>query len=192
MLNWSWAVTVKVKARARRGAGGALTAKCVAAAALTLMLLLVPVIVLLAVSVAVSVWLPAVFERGAERAGAVGQRAVGGQDGLAVAAGEVDRAGVAGGRVVERVLRRHREVEGAAGCGAAGALTVKWVAAAALTAMVLLVPVMLAGGRVGGRDGLVAGRDQGGAIVNVWTPLSAVDEGVVGRQRRRRCRCQSW
>ena len=51
---------------------------------------------------------------------------------------------VAGGGVVELVLGRHREVERDACRGAARrALTTKWVAAAALTVMVLLTAVML-------------------------------------------------
>src|SRR5262249_26301256 len=54
----------------------------------------------------------------------VAQGAVGGQDGVDVAAGEVDRAAVVRVRVVEQVLRRDREVEGnpdeGAGRGADG------------------------------------------------------------------------
>src|SRR5206468_1665094 len=57
------------------------------------------------------------LERAAERAGAAGERAVGGQDGLAIAAREVHRAEVAGGRVVELVLGRDREAEGGPGRG---------------------------------------------------------------------------
>src|SRR5207248_5947614 len=58
------------------------------------------------------------FQRSAEGAGAVGQGAVAGQRGLAIAAGEMDGAGVARRRVVELILRRDGETEGRAGGGA--------------------------------------------------------------------------
>src|SRR5205814_1685886 len=57
------------------------------------------------------------LHRGPTRGGAVGQGGVGRQGGLAVAAGEVDGAGVAGGRVVVGVQGRHREGERGAGRG---------------------------------------------------------------------------
>src|SRR5262249_21143628 len=103
------------------------------------------------------------LQRGAEGAGAVGQRAVARQGRLAVGAGEVDRARVAGRHVVALIERRYREgerrarggrrrgtdrevrrgtgrgVDGAAGAGGACV------------------------GGVGGGDGLVAQRLQGGA-----------------------------
>jgi len=50
-------------------------------------------------------------ERGAKAAGAVTQGAVGRQTGLTVAAGEVDRAGISGSRVIELVLSRDCERE---------------------------------------------------------------------------------
>ena len=62
----------------------------------------------------------------------------------------------------------------------AAALTVKWVAAAALTAMAPLVPVMVRGGRVGGRHRLVAGRLQGDA-----EGTGAAGQRAVGRQAGR-------
>src|SRR5260370_1125264 len=58
-------------------------------------------------------------EGGAERANAVAQRAVGRQGGVAVRAREVDCAAIARRRVVERILCRDREAEGAARGGAA-------------------------------------------------------------------------
>ena len=51
------------------------------------------------------------LERRAEGARAAGQSAVGRQYRAAIAAGEVNRAGVTGRRVVELIQRRHGEVE---------------------------------------------------------------------------------
>jgi hypothetical protein len=100
------------------------------------MLLLVPVMLLVKVSGG-----DRLAAGRAQGAGAVGQGTVGRQSGVAVAAGEVHSAGVVGGRVVEldwssAVTVKLNEVP-------AVALTEKCVAAAALTAMLLLVPVML-------------------------------------------------
>ena len=109
LLNASSAVTVNVIALPAVALAGALTTKCVAAAALTVTAPLVPVIELVTVSVAVIVWLPRRLQRDAERARAAGQRGVGRQDCRGVAAGEVDRAGVARGRVVVGVFGRDGE-----------------------------------------------------------------------------------
>src|SRR5437773_1172678 len=57
-------------------------------------------------------------QRGAERAYAIGQRAIRRQRGRAVTTAEMAYAGVAGCRAVERVLRRHGETESGA-CGSA-------------------------------------------------------------------------
>ena len=54
----------------------------------------------------------------------------------------MDRARVARGRVVVRVFRRDREIEGAARRGAGGALTTKCVAAAAATFTAPLLPAI--------------------------------------------------
>src|SRR5207249_1377613 len=54
-------------------------------------------------------------ERGAEAPHPVGQWAVGRRSGGGGGGGEVRRGGVALGRVVERILRHHREAEGDAG-----------------------------------------------------------------------------
>src|SRR5205085_2383469 len=54
------------------------------------------------------------LKRGAEGARAVSQRGVARQYGLTVARREMDRAGVAGRRVIELVLCRDREVESSA------------------------------------------------------------------------------
>ena len=134
---------MKLKASACGGVVGALTAKCVAAAALTAMALLVPVM-MSGLRVGGRDGLAAGgLERDGEGADAVGQRGVSRQGGLAVAAGEVDGAGVAGGCVVELIESRHGDVESSArGRAARCAMTAKCVAAAALTAMVLLVPVI--------------------------------------------------
>ena len=61
------------------------------------------------------------LERDGEGADAAGQRRVGRQDGGAVAAGEVGRAAVGRGGVVEGVQRGHRHSDGAARGGAAAA-----------------------------------------------------------------------
>ena len=61
----------------------------------------------------------------AGREGVVGRQA---RLGTVIAAGEVDRAAVAGGRVAELVQGRDRDAEGVPPWLLAGALTVKWVA----------------------------------------------------------------
>ena len=73
--------------------------------------LVAPVIELVALSVAVIVWLPAVLSVTLNVPVPLVKRAVGRQSGLAVAAGEMHRAAVGGGRVVERRPGRHRDVE---------------------------------------------------------------------------------
>ena len=67
-----------------------------------------------------------------------------GKLGLGVAAGEIYRAAVSRRRVVVLVFGRHRDAERRARRGSCrGALTTKWLAAAALTATASLLPVML-------------------------------------------------
>ena len=83
------------------------------------------------------------FEHGAEDPEAAGQQAVARQGGLAVAAGEMHRAVVAAGRVVERVLGDDREGETSARRGSAGGENRKMRGRAAVTSIVLLAPVML-------------------------------------------------
>jgi WD40 repeat protein/tRNA A-37 threonylcarbamoyl transferase component Bud32 len=56
----------------------------------------------------------------AKSAGAVGEGRVGRQHSLAITAGEMDRAGVAGSRVVEGILGRHGDAERRTRSGAAG------------------------------------------------------------------------
>ena len=83
------------------------TVRVLAAAGLTVMSLSVPVMVAVTVSVAVIDWVPGRLERdreGMRARVAGGEGVVGRQDGLAVAAGEVDRAGVAGGHVAVGVV----------------------------------------------------------------------------------------
>ena len=57
------------------------------------------------------VWVPAVVRDGAEDADAGGQRGVGRQQCVAVAAGELDGAGVAGGGDVARGQRGDHDVQ---------------------------------------------------------------------------------
>ena len=166
---------MKLKAVPAVAAAGALTVKCVAAAALTVMASLVPVMLAVTrvgggdglaaggLSVALKVPMPLV-------SGACWPAA----SAWAVAAGEVDRAGVAGGGVAERVLGGDGEVE--APCPPwplVGALTVKCVAAAGADGDRCSVPVMELVDGVGGRERLAAGRDQGGAV-KVPVPLVKV------------------
>ena len=80
-----------------------------AEAGLTVIPVWLPVIELVTVSVAVIVWLPAVLNVALKVAVPAVRVVVGRQDGLRVGAREVDRAGVAGGGVPERVERGHRE-----------------------------------------------------------------------------------
>ena len=104
----SFAVTVTVTAvPAVDSRPASVTVEVLAAAGLTVIVALVPVIELVTVSVAVSDWLPAVLRVTREGVVAVvaGDEGVVRRQGrLAVGAGEVDRAGVAGGRVAEGVL----------------------------------------------------------------------------------------
>ena len=89
-------------------------------------------------SVAVIVWLPAVFSVALKVPTPLVSVLLRRQTRRAVAAGEVHRAAVAGGGVVELVLRRHREVEAPSPpWRCRGQLTAKCVAAAALTVMAL-------------------------------------------------------
>ena len=76
------------------------------------MALLVPVRLLVAVSVAVIVWLPLVFSVALKEPVPLVKVLLAGKLAAAVAAGEVNRAGVTGRRVVVRILRRHREAKG--------------------------------------------------------------------------------
>src|SRR5205807_2451711 len=98
----------------------------------------------------------------AERPRAVAQGGVGGQGGLGVAAGEVNRARVAADGVVGGVQGRHREVERRPGRGAGGRGHLKVSDGGADRDGA-------AGGgervvdRIRRRDGLDAGRLQGGA-----------------------------
>src|SRR5205823_2694968 len=143
LLNGSCAVTVKLNPLPAVALLGALTAKCVAAAALTAMLLLVPVMLLAFVSVAVTVWLPAV-------------RRVAENDPVPLL-----RVEFAGSTALASVLVQRRSsvlpvavllngscavtvrLNPVPAVAALGALTTKCVAAAADTAIELLVPVML-------------------------------------------------
>ena len=144
-----------------------------------MIVLLVPVIVPVTVSVAVSVWVPAVLEGDAgEGVGAVvaaDEGVVGGQGRAgAVAAGEVDRAGVAGGDVAVGVLGRHRDAERrrrrSALAGAADGEAS--LAAAALTVIVPLVPVMVPVTVSVAVTTAAAGGLEGDGVVKVWAPLS--------------------
>ena len=101
VVEWSCAVTVKTKRVPAVGLAGALTAKCWRPRRCTVMALLVPVRLLLTVSATVRVWLPAVFSVALKVPTPLCQRLLGRQTGLAIAAGEVDGAVVAGGGVVE-------------------------------------------------------------------------------------------
>ena len=103
---------------------------------------LVPVSELLEVSVAVNVWLPADFSVALNVPVPLVKRGVGRQDRRGVAAGEVDRAGVAGDRVVERVFGRDGEAEGDVREVALAALTTSFATAAALTLTAPLLPVI--------------------------------------------------
>ncbi len=78
--------------------------KCVATLAATVIGLLVPVMAAVTVSVAVRVCSARRLQGDDEGADAAGQRAVGGQRGLAVGGAELDDAGVARGRVAEGIL----------------------------------------------------------------------------------------
>ena len=142
MLNWSWAVTVKLKAVPAVALAGALTAKCVAAAAFTAMVLLVPVIDEVVVSVAVSVWLPAVFKVAVkvptplvsvEFAGSTAWPSL-----LVKWTVPVYPVAV----LLNWSWAVTVKLKATPAVALEGALTLKWVAAAALTVMVLLVPVM--------------------------------------------------
>ena len=113
LLNWSSAVTVTVTAvPAVTLLGAALTTKWVAAAALTATALLVPAIVRRGRVGGRHRLVAGRLERDAERARAAGQGRVGRQAGLAVGAGQVDRAGIGRCGVVELVLGRHRDGHG--------------------------------------------------------------------------------
>ena len=81
-------------------------------------------------------------QRDVERAGAIGQGVVGRQDRLRVAAGELDRARVAGRGVVEGVFGGDCEANDIRPRPLLAALTTKCVAAAALTLTVPLLPVI--------------------------------------------------
>jgi hypothetical protein len=142
LLNWSSAVTVKVKPLPAVAVPGAVTRKCVAAAALTVMGPLVPVTV---VWLAVMVRLPAVVNVALKVATPLVK---------GLAAGSTVLAPVS---VLEKVtlpvkpvavlLNRSSattvKVKLLPATVAAGALTIKCDAAAALTAIALLAPVML-------------------------------------------------
>ena len=109
------AVTVKLTGVPAVAVAGATTTKWVAAAALTVIAPLVPRSEAFTVSVAVNVWLPAVFRVAPSvkvwTPSSPATRCSWPADGRRVAAGEVDRAGVAGGRVAVLVFRGDREGE---------------------------------------------------------------------------------
>ena len=130
---------------------------------------------------AVSVWLPAVFSVALNVPDAVGQRGVGRQDRRGVAAGEVDRARVARGRIVVRVLRRHRESEGAARRGAGGGADHEVRGRRRVTVTAPLAPAIVAVDGIRGRHRLAARRLQRDA-----ERARAVGQRGVGRQDRRR------
>ena len=106
---------MKLKAEPAVAVAGALTAKCVADPALTAIVPLVPVMEACHRIGRGDRLIARRLERRAECPRAVGQRAVGRQRRSAIAAGEVDRAGVTGRRVVELIQRRHGEAESRAG-----------------------------------------------------------------------------
>ena len=91
--------------------------------------------------------------------------------------------------LLKLIQGRDRDAEGALPAVAVlGALTVKWVAAAGVTLM--LCGAGDAGGRrVGGRDGLGAGGDEGDAVGEGVDAVVAGDERVVGWHAPSRCRC---
>ena len=86
-----------------------------------------------------------------------GEGVVGGQAGLDVGAGEVDRAGVAGRDVAEAVHRRDRDVERCPRGRRRPAPTTPRRLAAGVTVTVALAAVIGGGGD---RDRLAAGGDQ--------------------------------
>ena len=140
------------RAGGRRATGAATPRASLAAAGLTVMPVCVPVIEPVAVSVAVIDWVPAVFSvtlKVCTPCVAGDEGVVGGQDRLAVAAGEVDGAGVAGGGVAEGVLGGDGDVERRCprSTGRRDAETAKRLAAAGLTVM----PGCGAGDRAGRR-----------------------------------------
>src|SRR5205823_1173191 len=103
------------------------------------------------------------LQRGAEGAGAVGQRAVGRQDGQAVAAGEMHRPAVARRRVVELVEGGDGEGEGAAGRGAGGSADREVRGVSGTDGDGIAGAGDGTGRRIGGGDRLVAGGVQRGA-----------------------------
>src|SRR5262249_39319407 len=122
---------------------------------------------------------PRRVQRDVEGAHAAGERGVGRQHRLRIAAGEVDRAGVAGRHVAEGVFRgdgdgaRHA---GRGGCGEAGQRQLTGCSRADREAG------DGTGGRVGGGDGLAPRRLQGDR--ESVHPLVGGGEGVIGRQHR--------
>src|SRR5581483_4401846 len=107
------------------------------------------------------------LQRGVERPGAAAQRGVGGERGGAVGDGEVRRAAVAGGRVVELVLRRDGEGEGTprrrAARRADGDVRRRRGAHGDASTCAGDAAVV----RVGRGDRLVGGGDEGGAVAEV-------------------------
>src|SRR5207244_1460419 len=96
---------------------------------------------------------------------------------------EVRRAGITGGRVVELVLGRHREAEGAARRGGArrGDREVRDRGGAERDAVAGAGDRRV--GRVGGRDGLAAGRlERGAEAVDAVVAAAARGEGGIARQ----------
>ena len=153
---------------------------------------LVPVIVPVTVSVAVIDWVPAVLRVTGEgvHPGVAGREGVvGRQDRLAVAAGEVDRAGVTGGRVAEGVLGRDRDVVRRPGraSGSGSPRPRAGGGGRALTVIPLWVPVIVP------VTVSVAVMDWVPAVLSVTRegvhPGVAGREGVVGRQDAPGRRC---
>src|SRR5207302_985016 len=103
------------------------------------------------------------LQGGAEGTGAGAQGAVRRQDALAVAAAEVGRAAVARRRVVGVMERGDGDAEGAAGGGAARSADHEMGSAVRVDVNAVTGAGDGAVSGVGGGDGLVAGRFQGGA-----------------------------